>query len=492
MSTVVFNQAREAFADYITNPERYWDESPGEIQKIVRALAAIEARDGSARDAVIESVLAAAERRASGHLPTVYVGGRGGSGSHWLAEMLHDLGSFANAREVAVPRALRNVIMRWPPAERAMLVDAIHLFHALPERPEAERCSLVNSRGSVHFITFKRWDPSCLFVHLIRDPREQCMSVTYRKPTAREVNRTQADADSDHDFLRRMIYLNRASTLRTIGSPIEPDHVVRYEELREDPRTALTAIASAAGIEVAPSDLDRVAFEHRAENIQAGLTPSKGNLSQGGSRGWQETSSQRQRQFLHAGLSDVVDLTNYPLDDCLGAPAELAVISEEITISFPTGVLLGELYGRTDDDATWQHLGAAAGEVTIPAGTAIRLRCPGGWTSHLSHLAHLPDDSLSSLCLVGNRDVRDEDLTALIRLRSLRELDLSRTPITDAALAHLSRLPQLRGLAVLECALTASALAEFARQRPGCQLVAGKLWSEHWRAEGRLEERFIP
>lgn len=491
----MFSRAREVFADYVAAPERHWDEGPGgrgEVKKITRCLTAIEARDGTSRAAIAQAVLASAERRSSGHPPTVYIGGRGGSGSHWLAEMLHDLGAFANLGEVALPKEMRNEIKHWSPAERAMIVDAIHLLHALPGRPDAATLSFVNSRGSVHYLTFKRWDPTCLFVHLIRDPREQCMSVAFRKPMARQLHQTEGDSESDDEFLRLMIYLNRASTLRTIASPVPPDYVARYEELREDPRPALRAIAALARVELAPEAVDRVAFDHRAENIQAGLAPSKGNLYQGARRDWKQTSTARQRQFLHAGLADVIDLTGYSPDDCLGTPAEPVPRTEPLTFSLPPGVLLGELHARTADSDHWQRLGAAAGQIVIPADTAVRLRCPGGWTSSLRQLDQLPTDLLMGLCLAGNRDVRDEDLSALAGHHSLRELDLSRTAITDAALEHILALPELSGLAVLECALSPSALADFGRRRPGCRLITGRLWSEDWRPKGWLDDRFIP
>jgi hypothetical protein len=492
VSELLTSSAHELFAHYLTAAAEYWGTGPGpdvQVGKIVRATAAIAEREGLSRDETIEYVLVAARRRGDGHPPTVHIGGRGGSGSHWLAEMLNDLGSFADCGEVAFPSPLRKRMRELALDQQSLLLDAIHLLHALPGSKNAAELSLVNSRGTVHYMAFKRWEPGCRFVHLIRDPREQCISVTYRKPDAREL---YPAGGGDEDFLRLMVYLNRASILRVLGSPVAPDLVVRYEDLRSEPVRALLGLARGLGIEVSSEAAERVAFQHRAENIQAGLAPSKGNLYSGPRRGWRETTSERERQILHAGLSDIVDITRYPLDDCLGRLPEPEGLSEEVLVELADGVLLGELHARSASAPEWEPLCGAAGTVRLPAGIEVRLRCPGGWTSGLAHLPALPAGALHSLCLAGNQDVLDGDLVHLASHPGLRELDLARTPITDQGLAHVEALQGLRGLNLLGSRVSDEGAREYAAAHPGCTIAAGNLWAGEWRAKGWLEDQFIP
>jgi hypothetical protein len=488
----VTSRAHALFVHYLTAPSEYWGGGPGaevQVGKIAAALANIGERQGLTPDETIEHVMVGARRRAAGHPPTVHIGGRGGSGSHWLAEMLNDLGRFADCGEVAFPVPLRKRMRDLPLAGQSLLIDAIHLLHAMPGSANAAELSLVNSRGTVHYMPFKSWEPGCRFVHLIRDPREQCISVTYRKPDARELYPV---GGGDEDFLRLMVYLNRASILRVLWTPVAPDHVVRYEDLRSDPATVLLGLAGGLGMPVSAEVAEKVAFQHRAENIQAGLAPSKGNLSGGPRRGWRETTSERERQILHAGLSDVIDITRYPLDDCLGRRPSPEPLRNELVVELPPGVVLGELHVRTAAASQWERLCAAEGTVRLAAGTEVRLRCPGGWTSGLRHLSAFAPGAISSLCLAGNQDVCDDDLAGLATHGGLRELDLARTPITDRGLVHLAALPRLRGLNVLGSRVTARAATAFAGAHPGCTVASGNLWAGEWRAKGWLEDRFIP
>ncbi len=492
MSELVSTAAHDVLGHYLTKTGEYWDGGKSgryQVHKVLTGLSQLSERDQLSPAQAIDYVFDCAQRRADGHLPTIYIGGRGGSGSHWLAEMLHDLGPFVDAGEVAFPSSLRRRLRDLTVREQALVIDAIHLVHALGKRPGAAEQSIVNSRGTVHYLPFKRWEPGCFFVHLIRDPREQCVSVTYRKPNARQLYRTDG---GDEGFLRLMVYLNRASLLRVLSSPIAPDYVVRFEELRADPERVLVGLARAVGVSVSPQTAADVAFQHRAENIQAGLAPHKGNLSRGSSRAWNETTSERERQILHAGLSDIIDITRYPSDDCLGIRGEPAPLDEDLRAELPESVILGELHGRGAGEEEWRELGFATGTVKLPRGFEIRLRCPGGWTSGMEGLGALPPQALSRLCLAGNHDVTDDDLVHLRSQPDLCELDLARTQITDAGLGRLQALPRLRGLNLLGSRVSDSAAGAFSRRHPDCVVAAGELWSEEWREKGWLEDQFIP
>jgi hypothetical protein len=484
---------RDLVRHYLLSAPEYWEgrlEGPYQLQKIELALAAIEERHGLSRDAAVDQVLGLAGSRAAGHPPTVYVGGRGGSGSNWLAEMLHDLGPFANAGEVYLPRTLLRELRQLSRRQQAHVVDAIQLLHALRNRDDASAYSIVNPRGTVHYLRFKEWEPGCFYIHLIRDPREQCMSVTYRKPKAREL-RYPVDGGAE-EFLRLNVNLYRTSLLRVLSHPVAPDYVVRYEDLRSGAEAVLVDLANAIGVSVPSTRAQGVAFSRSAEAILSGTGEATGNLYRGQRRTWRESTSVQERQVLHAGLTDILDVTHYDLDDCTGARLEPAPIQSDVVVELPQDVMLGELHARSPSSSAWERAAWATGSVHFAGGLEFRLRCPGGWTTALPSLSLLPAGALSALCLSANQDVSDDQLLTLSCQPQLRELDLSRTPISDAGLEHLDALRDLRALNLLGSRVTTEGAMTFADRHPQCVVAAGQLWSEQWRQKGWLEDEFLP
>jgi hypothetical protein len=62
-------------------------------------------------------------------------------------------------------------------------------------------------------------------------------------------------------------------------------------------------------------------------------------------------------------------------------------------------------------------------------------------------------------------------LKEIAAIKSLQQLWLSHTPITDAGLKHLAGLPDLRELVVAETRLSAEALSALQKALPRCAIL---------------------
>jgi hypothetical protein len=494
---------RELLGRYVAECESFWTETTNKRQrekqcgKVRRHVALIEEQFGLSPDQALDQVLEFAHARLIDRPSTVYITGRGGSGSHWLAEMLADLGPFADAGEVPFPARLTRELMSWPLQEQAMFVDCVQLLHAWtgqpypdqPAKPHPDISSrhVVNSNGDIRPLWAKLLEPQCVFVHLIRDPRDQVLSFTYRKLGAQ----ARYPIEPLEDFLRLMLIFSRVSLVKLLTGPVAPDLVCRYEELRSDASRALREIVSRAGAEVPSEAIDDVASRHSAEERRAGRAPL-GNLSRIPHKRWQDTASRTEKLLMHAGLAEVIDTFGYAPDDCAGEPVEFAPLPADFHVELPDAVALGELHVRRDPRSGWERLGDGAGTFTLPAGVMSRLRVPGGWTAEVSRIAELmPDGSLSSLCLAGNTDVTDGQLGPLVGRRGLVELDLARTPVTDACIETIVQITQLRHVSLIGTAVSAAAEERLRRSLLDCQVSSGPMITDSMRGRGFFDETLI-
>jgi hypothetical protein len=493
-------RSRELLARYVSECPFFWEENTDKRQceKLANQLAAIERSFGLSGDAALDRIVEFAEARVVARPATVYISGRGGSGSHWVAEMLGDLRVFANAGEVSVPARLVRAIAAWPLAEQGMFVDCIHLLHGwagqpytnLPAdpHPDIAQLHLVNSNGDSDLLRAKQWDPDCVFIHLIRDPREQVMSFTYRKPTARAKWAVVEDVE---DFFRLMLIVNRASASHVVMAPVAPDLVLRYEDLRRGSAPDLRRIVDRVGVEIPEGMIDDVAYRHSAEARRRGEF-SLGNLSKAPSKTWRESTSERERRMMHAGLAEVVDTLGYEPDDCQGKPLEFVPLAAKCEVALPDGVVLGELHIRADAESGWERAGHAAGRFTLPAGVMVRLRAPAGWTVGLSALVSLlPENCLSSLCVAGNVDFDDTDVRALRAWPGLLGLDLGRTSVTDASIDVLIELQGLRQLSLVGTSVSSAAVDRLRKALPACEIAADELISDAIRGRGLFNEDLV-
>ncbi len=93
----------------------------------------------------------------------------------------------------------------------------------------------------------------------------------------------------------------------------------------------------------------------------------------------------------------------------------------------------------------WKLLSEATGDVTIPAGKALRLNWSKEAGDDLSALSTLVHDDLLELDLTAIR-IADDQLIHIAHLTGLQELDLSETNILGTGLKYLAKLDSLKKL----------------------------------------------
>ncbi len=164
------------------------------------------------------------------------------------------------------------------------------------------------------------------------------------------------------------------------------------------------------------------------------------------------------------GLREVRVLSGYvgPADATalqIALPEAILVVDDEArlaavlqapgprTVSFGNQNL-GRLFVRpwdsTDEDA-WSPRGNAAGDIALPAATALKLDADYDQGRDLSALARLDANALQALRLKG-KHITDETLAHVAKLHGLRSLEVVGTSMTEQGLQHLSTLFALRHL----------------------------------------------
>jgi Leucine-rich repeat (LRR) protein len=99
---------------------------------------------------------------------------------------------------------------------------------------------------------------------------------------------------------------------------------------------------------------------------------------------------------------------------------------------------------ETRDDVRWQALGEAVGEVSVPAGKAVRLDLSRE-NKDLLPLAALEPNDLQVLCC-ESVELGDDELRHLAHLTGLREIDLAGATIHGTGLKHFAGLRRLKRL----------------------------------------------
>jgi hypothetical protein len=293
-------------------------------------------------------------------------------------------------------------------------------------------------------------------IYLVRDPRDQVLSVTFRKTGFR---RYEAPAASDAEYLQRMARRNAASYQQSLAVADDIDIRCRYEDLCEQPRPLLRQVLTALDRPVDDAVIERSAVTHDAATIRAGRGARISNLDEGGrARSWREVSDPAQRRTLHMHLVDAIHGLGYPPGDCMGTPLPDHALPARTLPG--DGGAPGPLYQRVG--GSWIPLDGG-GDRAVAAGVPVMLRIG---TGDLAALARYGGDSVQALCLAANTHVDDDAMQHLSGLTGLRTLDLARTPVTDAGLDHLRHLTQLQQLHLAATGTTPQGRARLTSRLP--------------------------
>jgi hypothetical protein len=452
---------RTVAAAYLADPSEYWGpDAPRHADKLQAKKQALHERDGLSDAEIIDAVVSMAAKRGHKRPAPVYVTGLGGSGSHWVSGMLNDLGGLAAAGEVYFPPRLLDELRAFDDADQACAVDAIHLVHGWPRSTDIWAEGIVNcAAGVTKLRLYKRWDRYAVGIHLVRDPRDQVLSVTFRKTGFRRYEDPEA---SDAEYLRRMAERNAASFDQSLSVADLIDIRCRYEDVCDDPRPLLRRVLQTLGRQADESAVERSAVMHDAATIRAGKGSTITNLDEGGrAASWRTTADPSRQRMLHMYLVEVIHGLGYEPGDCMSPPLPDHALPAR-TLDFPAEPP-GPLYQRVD--ATWIPLEGSDGRVEVPAETPVLLRIGAG-TGDLSMLEHCGGEDLQALCVAANPGVVDDALRHVRGLVGLRTLDLARTAVTDAGLEHLESLAGLQQVQLAQTGTTAQGRARLAARMP--------------------------
>jgi len=136
------------------------------------------------------------------------------------------------------------------------------------------------------------------------------------------------------------------------------------------------------------------------------------------------------------------------------------VTGQERILHFPKDRSIGEVFIRDQDIfaenyyawTNWEWLGYARGDVTVPAGKAVKLDITKeAWQGDKFFSGLRPDD-IQMLSFDKYKEADDAVLEDISSLTNLQLLDLSGTQILGTGLEHLGKLKQLKwiGLAATD------------------------------------------
>jgi hypothetical protein len=152
--------------------------------------------------------------------------------------------------------------------------------------------------------------PQSRLVFLLRDGRdvvESWLAAYQEGAWAQEEGAFPLAEDGREAFIRwqASVWSYRTRAVAEAYAAHDPSRrvLVRYEELIDDPKTALRRICSVAGLEVDPAELERIAVAHDIESVPAHERGPDQPVRKGRPGGWRYSLSARERRLMVEEMS---------------------------------------------------------------------------------------------------------------------------------------------------------------------------------------------
>lgn len=244
-----------------------------------------------------------------------FIMGAGGSGSTWLGAMLGDLRGFCYGGEIYTPLGLSYLYRFRKSREMADLIWAIMLLHSWASTGPAVvfDCEFVNSGRSVfQYPLYREIWPTGRFVYLVRDPRDQVLSTTYRKARYRKAVAPGVD---DLRYLKH----NAKKYMSIYGAFAKLNrhqvYILKYEQLVQNRVDQLTKLLQWAEVKVDEGGLSTVVNLHDADRMRNGEVAWRGNLDEGGrAESWRQRMTEQERNVIKPILQKAIEAFGYEKD----------------------------------------------------------------------------------------------------------------------------------------------------------------------------------
>ncbi|MBW4933785.1 hypothetical protein [Marinobacter sp. F4206] len=209
-------------------------ELPGETPSEKRAASKVrthlprlqELANISSRTNFYKVLFSVSEQRVSNDAEIIFLHSAGGSGSHWVQDLLLKKGLVQPCGEVKFAKPVSSIVSRLKGTERDVALNAIHLLNLSDIDLNSLYIPIVNSSH------MSGWKMSDLYrgkkrnVLLLRDPVDIVMSRTFRKNSYREFISPDSD---DQEYLRKNVSFVKEFYRKAIGKTF--DLVIKFEEI---------------------------------------------------------------------------------------------------------------------------------------------------------------------------------------------------------------------------------------------------------------------
>lgn len=416
--------------DYLSNPARAWGRADErQVVKLGTVFAAARNRYGLGRDELVETVVHAVDRRDPADQLPVYLSNLGGCGSHWISRMMSQAAGLVDVGEVYVPVPWYESMRKLPLNVAARVLDGIELVHGLLYNGHPGGfvdARVINSAHGYEKIAFHRaLRARAKVIHLIRDPRDRTMSVSFRKD---EFRNYEAAGVGDREYFLSKAERSLSAWRKYDGLKEKADLEVRYEAFRADAAGQLQVVLEALGIAPARALVDSVAYRNSPEFLRSGRgnKADVGNLDQGGvAKSWQELPTDLQR-ILHSTVAPALLGQGYPLCACF--PGDRKGLSDSVGLGEALPGLDAEgahVDFRHRDESAWIRIG----EIDPYRVDRVRLRFSAPTIPERIVKPLRP--WITDICAAGIRKFDDDSLARLGALPALLYADLARTSVAS-------------------------------------------------------------